>query len=136
MGRPVRLTEQLIEGFRAVLLAGNYRTVAARLFGVSPRTFRRWMANGRRFPDGIYARFRSAVVKAEAEFEVNAVATINAAGRDDPWLLMSMLERKFPQRWGKYRGELGELKRRIRDLERMLEDLDRRPDEKPDPGSR
>ena len=136
MGRPVKLTEQLIEGFRVVLLAGNYRTVAARLFSVSPRTLRRWMATGREFPDGIYGRFRDAVIRAEAEFEVTAVATITAAGRDDPWLLLKFLERRYPQRWGPYRGELGELKRRIRKLERMLDDLGRQPDAKADPGNR
>ena len=59
---------------------------------------------------------------AEAGFEAKAVAGINAAGQDDPKFWCWLLERKYPQRWGRYRGELGELKRRIKQLEALLGD--------------
>lgn len=102
------------------LLAGNFRCTVAKMIGVDPATFRRWMALGKTYSEGIYARFRAAVLVAEAASEANAVATITASGQDDARHLEWLLERKYPQRWGRYRGELGLLKRRIQELEKLL----------------
>lgn len=80
------------------------------------------MKTGRDFPEGLYGTFRRLVIESEAEAERMAVRAIYRAGKeDDPKYLAWWLERKFPQRWGKYRGELGEMKRRIRELEELLE---------------
>lgn len=117
---PRKLTDALIEGFVRLLLAGNFRQVAAKRLGVHITTLRRWMRLGRRYPDGIYARLRSAVLAAEAEFEASAVAQIRVAGADDPAHLEWLLERKFPMRWGRFRGELGLLKKRLAELEKAL----------------
>ena len=61
------------------------------------------MKAGRQYPDGIYGRLYRGVPLAESRFEVLAVAGIAAAGQDDPKYLCWLLERKFPQRWGKHR---------------------------------
>src|SRR5262245_9720250 len=125
-GRPPKLTEAFIQSTSTLLIQGNFRCVVAERLGVSPRTFEKWMRRGladvEQFPNSLYVRFRAVVLASEREFECQSVAAIQAAGRSDPAHLEWLLERKFPQRWGRYRGELGELKRRIRELERLLGD--------------
>ncbi len=120
-GRPTKLTPSIILATVQLLMEGNFRCVVARRIGINMATFRRWMANGKRYPDGLYARFRAAVLKAETEGESRAVAGILAAGfADDASHLEWFLERKYPQRWGRFRGELGDMKKRIADLEKLL----------------
>jgi hypothetical protein len=119
-GRPSKLTEQILTLTVELLIRGNFRSVVATRIGVGARTFRHWMKNGKKYPDGIYGRFRTAVLKAETEAETRAVGNIMEAGKDDPKYLCWFLERKFPQRWGRYRGELGQLKKRITELEKLL----------------
>ena len=76
---------------------------------------------GRDYPDGLYGTFRRLVLESEAEAERLAVLSVYRVGReDDPKYLTWWLERKFPQRWGRFRGELGELKRKIAELEALL----------------
>lgn len=120
-GRPAKLTDEVALGICQAILDGSFRYQAGRLFGVARRTFQTWMSTGRRFPDGLYGTFRRLVLESEAEWERKAVKAINRAGLDDdPRHMEWLLERKYPQRWGRYRGELGELKRRIADLEKLL----------------
>lgn len=122
-GQPTRLTPQLQEAIIVMLKRGNYRMVACEAVGIGYNTFKRWMKTGEQIPDGLYGQFRAAVVQAERDAESEAVAWILAAGRGDPKHLQWFLERKYPQRWGKYRGELGEAKRRIAELERQLNEI-------------
>lgn len=122
-GRPKKLTVEIALGIAAAILEGNFRYVAGQAFGVSAERFRRWMQQGRRFPDGLYGQFRWVVLEAEAEAERRAVKSILAAGTaDDPRHLEWWLERKFPQRWGRFRGELVLLRKRVAELEKMLAD--------------
>lgn len=121
-GRTPKLTDELALALAQSILDGNFRYVAAQQHSVGKRTFQRWMKTGRDFPEGLYGTFRRLVIESEAEAERMAVRAIYRAGKeDDPKYLAWWLERKFPQRWGKYRGELGEMKRRIRELEELLE---------------
>lgn len=121
-GRPTKLTEELALAVSLCILEGNFRYVAGKRFGIPPGRFKRWMRQGRSFPEGLYGTFRTLILEAEAEAERIAVQKIIAVGKeDDPKHLEWWLERKFPQRWGKYRGELGEMKRRIRELEELLD---------------
>jgi transposase len=124
-GRPTKLTQEAIDAAVILLLDGNYRADVAKAIGVSFKTFRHWMNNGRNHPEGIYGQFRKAVHSAEAQFKTRAVGSIVSAGNDDPWLLLAILERKYPKQWGKYRGELGELKRRVREMEKVIEEMER-----------
>lgn len=120
-GRPTKLTDSLITSAVGLLLQGNYRCVVARLLGVGFSTFRKWLRIGSKYPDGLYGHFRAAVIAAESMAEARAVATITSAGQDDPRLLLEYLARKYPKRYGAYRGELGELKRRIAELEKVVD---------------
>ena len=118
---PRKLTDRLIVAVVELLLAGNFRQVAAQRVGVGQRTFWRWMALGKRYPKGIYGRLRQAVLRAEAEAESRAIRAVLDAGTTvDAIHLEWFLERKFPERWGRYRGELVELRKRVQDLEREV----------------
>lgn len=120
-GRPSKLTPALTAAVVELLLRGNYRSDVARAAGIGFTTFRRWMRTGRQYPDGIYGRFRQAVESAESTFKTRAVGTVTSAGEDDPRLLLEYLARRYPQQFGAYRGELGELKRRIKQMEKLVE---------------
>lgn len=116
-GRRPKITDTLILSIASVISEGSFRYVAGRRFGVPPGTFKRWLAAGRRFPEGRYGLFRAMVLEAEAAAEHFAVAAIIAAGTEhDAKHLQWWLERKFPQRWGRGRDELSEIRRALKAL--------------------
>lgn len=117
-GRPSKLTPELLKVIVARIRSGNYPIVVCRSVGIGKRTYDRWRELGRKFPEGIYGDFLRGVSRAKAEFEVVAVGTIRAAGKDDPSLLFKMLACTSPDRWG---GNVA----RIRELEQELESLKR-----------
>lgn len=120
-GRKPKCTDQIIQAASVLLLQGNFRCVVADRLNIGGTTFRRWMRMGKQYPNGRYGRFRTTVVTSETEFQARSVAAITNAGMtEDPWVLLAFLERKYPKLYGKYRGELGELKKRIAELEKLL----------------
>lgn len=123
-GRPTKLTGELAEAFCALLISGCFRSVACRTLNLHPRTLRRWLKAGAKYPTGIYGNFARAVVSAEAEAEAKAVAEVLAAGRGDPKYLCWWLERKFPHRWGRDRADLMKLKRDIADLTKEVRSME------------
>ena len=124
-GRKPKLIPEMVDAAVILVLDGNYRADVARAIGVTPSTFSHWMKAGLEFPDGIYGNLRQAVLKAEGEFKTRAVGEIVSAGKGDPWLMLAILERKYPKQFGKFRGELGEMKRRVKQLERLMAQLER-----------
>jgi hypothetical protein len=80
------------------LYAGAYRATAARYARVPPETLSRWLAWTDREP---YATFKAWVEEAEAAFEMRALLGIAAKINDKPEIAVTMLERKFPQRWAR-----------------------------------
>lgn len=121
-GRPTKLTEGLIAAVIELIRQFNFREVAARSLGFTPRSFRRWMSLGRSAPGGIYGRFRRAVLQAESEAEQSAVKLIIEAGKTvDPKHLEWWLERRFPHRWSKGRSELWALKKELAELRKMIQ---------------
>ncbi|QEL20445.1 hypothetical protein [Limnoglobus roseus] len=118
-GRPTKLTDALFRAFVDLLLRGSFRSTACGELGVAPATFRRWLRNGKAYPEGIYADFRRAVAAAESRAEHQMVARIVAAAAEDWQAAAWLLERKYPHRY----GELGELKREVRELEKKMRDL-------------
>lgn len=119
-GRPTKLTDELALAICQCILDGNYRHVAAKRFGVHRATLSRWLNCGKEFPGSIYAIFRDMVLEAEATAEVRFVQAVIQGGLDDPWLMLAFLERKYPLRYGKFRGQLGEMKKRVIQLEKLL----------------
>ncbi len=122
-GRRTKLTPGVLEMAIRLTLRGNYRHVVARALGVHPATFRAWMRTGGKFPDGIYGRLRRGMMKAEAA-EIRMLALITEAARDDAKYACWFLERRWPQRWGRSRGEYAELKRKLARLEKLMDAQD------------
>jgi hypothetical protein len=116
-----KLNDDLIKAFRRVLFEGNFREVACKRLRIGRSTFHRWMDLGKRYPSGIYGRLRDTVLEAEASAERLALRTILAAGHtEDPKHLQWWLERKYPQRWARYRGELRTLQKEVAEIRKML----------------
>ena len=69
MARPSKLTPELQAAIVANLESYCHRSIAAKLAGVDPSTVRRWMAEGRATPDGLYGEFCAAILEAESRAE-------------------------------------------------------------------
>jgi transposase len=127
-GRPTRLTPELAEAVLSLLLDGNFRSTVCKALSLNPSTFRKWMAARKRYPDGVYGHFRRTVLAAEATAETDAVARIRAEGRGDARFLQWLLERKNPQRWGRSRDDLTDLKKEVKRMADVVGDLEREID--------
>jgi hypothetical protein len=101
-GRMVGLTPRIQEIICEVIAAGNYQKVAAQAAGISEETVIKWRAKGRR---GIepYASLERAIEQADRNCETALVAKVMAATNDDWRAAAMMLERKYPERWSRYR---------------------------------
>jgi hypothetical protein len=123
MARPNKFTPEVRTKILLALTQGSFRDVAARSANIGPRTLNRWLNLGRQYPDGEYGKFQQAVQRIEATVETLAVERIFKAGMtEDAKLLCWYLERRWPQRWGRFRGELVELKREINELRKLVQD--------------
>jgi hypothetical protein len=103
-GRPTLLEPDVIDRLEQMLKAGNYLEVALRATGVGGATFRDWMRRGRtsRAPgDELYRELVERVDLARAEGEVRNVAQIASAARDNWQAAAWILERSYPERWGR-----------------------------------
>jgi hypothetical protein len=94
-----KLTPSVQEKILQVLRSGSYASVAARVAGISPNTFWKWMKRGRQESSGPYRRFYDAVQSAQAQPEAMAVGIINREMRNNWRAAIAYLERKFPKRW-------------------------------------
>lgn len=99
MARPSKLTAEVQGRIVAAIRAGNYAEAAAQSAGISASTLYRWLARGELEASGPFRQFREAVVLAEAEAEVHAVAVIRRAMPDDWRAALAYLERRHPGRW-------------------------------------
>jgi transposase len=99
VARPTKLTPELAERIFNALRAGNYREISARSAGISPASFHRWMKAGEKAKSGIQHDFYEGVLKAEADSEVHAVATLRKAMPENWRAAADFLERRFPDRW-------------------------------------
>jgi transposase len=98
MARPTKLTAEVQERIVQAIRAGNYAEAACQAAGISPSSLYRWLARGQQEP-GRYREFRQAVLRAEAEGEVHAVATVRRAMAEDWRAALAYLERRHPARW-------------------------------------
>jgi hypothetical protein len=103
VGRASLLEPDVIDRLEAMLKAGNYIEVACRAAGVAPRTFRDWMVRGRseRPGDELYRELVGRIEQALAEGEVRNVAQIASAARENWQAAAWLLERGYPERWGR-----------------------------------
>lgn len=105
VGNPGKLTEQVIARIVAVLRAGGYPEVAAKVAGISRSTYKNWIKRGD--PEGDdpedapYRRLRERVDAAQAEGEARNVAIIARAALDNWQAAAWLLERQHPERWAR-----------------------------------
>lgn len=101
MSRSASITPQVQDKIVKSLRAGNYRTTSAKVAGVSVSTFYLWLDKGKKGKRGPYIEFMQAVEKAEAEGQAALVATVNVASKDSWQAAAWILERKYPEEWGR-----------------------------------
>ena len=100
LARPTVLTPGVQAAIVAALARGSYLTTACQQSGITPGTFYYW---SRRLRSGdpaalVFAGFFSAVDRASAVAEIEALRQLQAGGPD--WLTHAwFLSRRFPQRW-------------------------------------
>lgn len=122
-GRPTKLNKSRSENILAAISKGATMETAARITGISTVTLDRWLLRGRQ-PDApkIYRDFVRDFEKAVATWELSLIKSIETAASDGTWTAAAwLLERRFPDRWGKRErldvrqttvvSKLGELKR-------------------------
>lgn len=103
-GRRTTLTPEVQLRIIEAILAGNYFDTACRYAGVAPSTAYEWIARGNeqseRSAEPHFVEFAEAIARANAQVEVQAVATLRRHGQKDARALMEFLMRRFPERWG------------------------------------
>ena len=99
-GRKTKLTPELQEEITKRIKAGNYIQVACEAIGISHTTYFNWIKKGEEGKSP-YVEFLKAIKKAEAEAHVNCVAII-ASHATEQWQAAAwLLERKYPDKWGR-----------------------------------
>jgi hypothetical protein len=99
-GRPTLLDDAVADKLVTMLRAGNYVAVAANAAGISEATLRDWMTRGRAGEEP-YATLAERVERARSEGEVRNVATIAKAATERWDAAAWLLERQYPERWGR-----------------------------------
>ena len=122
MGRKSKLTPEVQERICQYVRQGLTYEIAARAAGVSETTFYRWKQRGERSKRGKYREFWEALKRAESEAEQVLVRRILAASNDTWQAAAWMLERRYPERWGrkdrvKHETDLGDALAQV--LERL-----------------
>ena len=97
IGQESQLTEELLDKLCQVLRTGCYLSVACRAVGIGTRTLRRWMAES----GAQYDVLRERVERARSEGEVRNVAIISSHAQDNWQAAAWLLERQYPERWGR-----------------------------------
>jgi hypothetical protein len=105
-GRPTKLTPELHTEIVRTIKAGNYIETAAAMAGVNRDTLREWVRQGIRRGNGKYHAFALDVEQAMAHAEVMDVLGIRKAGEREWTARAWLLERRFPDRWGKRGSEV------------------------------
>jgi hypothetical protein len=99
-GRPPKLTQEVEQRIVLLLRSGNHRRTAAIVAGISPSSFHAWMAAGEKSKRGPFARFRRAVLQAEAQIEAQMVGIVVQKATTDVKQAKWWLTHKARKRWG------------------------------------
>ena len=114
-GRPEKLTPKLQDDIVKVIRSGNYIETACAFVGINKTTFYDWLKRGAREKDRVernprakvrkserkYVEFSNAIEKALAHAEIRDVAIIGKAAEKEWQAAAWLLERKFPDGWGR-----------------------------------
>tara|TARA_S200002703_G_scaffold6027_1_gene6744 strand:+ start:450 stop:881 length:432 start_codon:yes stop_codon:yes gene_type:complete len=109
MARPSKLTAEVQSVIVAALEGGNSRASAAAVAGINVSTLQRWMRRGERAEGRTDRKFREfcmAIKKAEATCERRCLDLISSAAEAGRWQAAAwILERRWPESWGRRRAE-------------------------------
>ena len=100
MGRPCKLTPEVQERVCAALREGNYLEAAAAYAGITYRSLRSWLNQGKRARRGKMFQFLQATLKAQADAEATVVAQWRQQIPENWQAARDFLARRFPDRWG------------------------------------
>lgn len=110
MKRPTRLTKLLIEQLATYIENGNFAQDACKLADVSEAGYYKWLATGRAILEGEIEKTRAnaltvelveAIKHADAKFKAYHLSNINRASRTTWQASAWMLERRFPEEYGR-----------------------------------
>ena len=101
LGRPTKLTPEVQTTIVNALASGVYLETAASVAGISRDTLNAWLKNGAQCKSGVQKDFSDAIKKALATAETRLVDTVNLASQQQWQAAMTLLERRWPQRWGR-----------------------------------
>lgn len=106
LGRPSKLTPEVKRRFIEAIRAGSHYEPACQYAGIDYKTFRDWMQRGQgvhpaRSSAQEYVDFAAEVMRAEAEGELQCIAAIKGATKEDWRPAAWMLERRHAERWSK-----------------------------------
>jgi len=104
IGRPPKLTTEMIEQICDLLIEGSTIARSAMLTGISESTIYRWLAMGKsEGAEPIYIELVTRVGEAIESSEFELLQRMRIAGsKSDHWRSTAwMLERRFPEKYGK-----------------------------------
>ena len=105
MPRPTKLNAKRAHQICDYVAQGHTREVAAQACGIVSTTLYRWMKRGERQPDGPYGEFCRALKRADLEAELACLRQIQEAAQNGDWRAAAwMLERRYPEKWGRRRA--------------------------------
>lgn len=99
--RPTRLTPKVAQSICEIVKDGVSPEIAAAAAGIGRTAYYDWRSRGRVQPDTIYADFNEMLEQALAECEARAARVVVNAFPDSWQAAMTLLERRFPDRWGR-----------------------------------
>ena len=133
-GRPTVLTPEVIAEVGLLLPAVLFNGPLADFVGVNRVTLWRWVRRGKRErarqaagqeprpSEAIYLELCNAYKKGLAEAQIRAARVIREAAEAGVWQAAAwLLERRWPDRWGRGRWVVAELAREVRRLRRELD---------------
>jgi transposase len=101
VGRPTKLTPQVRDAFAAHIRRGVWIERAASLVGIDKGNLYDWLKRGESETSGPHHDFRHAYERAQAEAEEKLSGFVFDAAEKDAKIALSILERKFPNQWGR-----------------------------------
>jgi transposase len=98
-GAPCKLTDEVHKQIVAHLRIGAYVETAAAAAGIVKSTFYDWLRRGETGEEP-FASFSADVARVTAEVEIELLCEVRTGDKDRWRSAMTLLERKFPKRWG------------------------------------
>ncbi|MBF0607433.1 MAG: hypothetical protein SFH39_00965 [Candidatus Magnetobacterium sp. LHC-1] len=98
----LQLNSEIVDSLANFLRLGADKKTACESCGIHYDTFRRWMQKGEKEKTGIYRNLYNVIKKALADNEIRLIAIIQKAAEVDWKAAAWMLERKYPDNWGRH----------------------------------